>query len=112
MTDETETPITFSDLPKSLQRRIFLSRLAQQRQEIDQITSQINSQIERMNLAIAREQQKVDFAEEVGSSQRIIDTYRGYVTREQDRFNVGITQMVKAMNDHYQLQRTLFKAGR
>jgi len=108
MTDETETPITFSDLPKSLQRRIFLSRLAQQRQEIDQI----NSQIERMNLAIAREQQKVDFAEEVGSSQRIIDTYRGYVTREQDRFNVGITQMVKAMNDHYQLQRTLFKAGR
>ena len=108
MTDETETPITFSDLPEPIQRRIFLPRLAQQHQQIDQITSQI----ERMNLAVAREQQKVDTAVQSGSSQSLINHFTRKVTLEQDRLNVGITRMANIMNDQYQLRRTLWKAGR
>lgn len=108
MTDETETPTTFSDLPEPIQRRIFLPRLAQQRQEIDQITLAI----QRMNLAVAREQEKVDIAVQRGNSQSLINHFRGNVLREQDRLNVGITRMAGIMNDQYQLRRTMWKAGR
>ena len=108
MTDETETPTTFSDLPEPIQRRIFLPRLAQQRQEIDQITSAI----QRMNLAVAREQQKVDIAVQSGNTQSLIDHFTRNVAREQGRLNVGITRMASIMNDQYQLQRTMWKAGR